>query len=273
MLIILLFSALIPPNEAYYEGGRVTVSGSSTVMPLAEMDAEEFNMLQKAYYVTITSGGTGVGITDIGEGRSEIAMASREIKPSERMFCEIGGKQIHEFIVGYDAICIVVSPEIYESGIASLTREQLKDIYSGKISNWKDVDGPDSDIFVIGRRAGSGTRDIFNEIIMGSKEAETPGVSMEAGDSSEVKTAIKGSNNAIGYVGYSYVQSGDMNLVALEGVNPTIEAIRNGAYPLARKLYFYTLGIPKPGARAFIDFVLCNEGQKIAIENGFIPIG
>jgi phosphate transport system substrate-binding protein len=188
------------------------------------------------------------------------------------MFYEKGGKQIHEFIVGYDAICIVVSPEICESGIASLTREQLKDIYSGNISNWKDVDGPDSDIFVIGRRAGSGTRDTFNEIVMGSREAETPGVSMEAGDSSEVKTAIKGSNNAIGYLGYSYVQSGDMNLVALEGVNPTIETIRNGAYPLARKFYFYTLGDPRPGAGDFIDFVLSHEGQKIAIENGFIPV-
>ncbi|MDD1753801.1 MAG: PstS family phosphate ABC transporter substrate-binding protein [Methanotrichaceae archaeon] len=249
----------------------MAVSGSSTVMPLAEMDAEEFNMLQNAYHVTVTSGGTGVGIVDMAEGRSEIAMASREIKPSERMSYEIGEKKIHEFIVAYDAICIVVSPEIYESGIASLTREQLREIYSGNISNWKDVDGPDSDIFVIGRRAGSGTRDTFNEIVMGSREAETPGVSMEAGDSSEAKTAIKGSNNAISYLGYSYVRSGDMNLVALEGVNPTIETIKNGDYPLARKLYFFTMGDPKPGARAFIDFVLSHEGEKIAIENGFIP--
>ncbi|MCX6668276.1 MAG: substrate-binding domain-containing protein, partial [Methanothrix sp.] len=103
-------------------------------------------------------------------------------------------------------------------------------------------------------------------------EAETPGVSMEASDSSEVKTAIMGSDNAIGYVGYSYVLHGDTKVISLDGIPPTIENIKKGDYPLARKLYFYTLGCPKPGAEAFRDYVQSPDGQKIAIENGFIPI-
>lgn len=250
---------------------KVTLSGSSTAMPLAELAAEEFNMLQDDYHVSVTSGGTGVGIVDVAEGRSDIAMASREIEPVERMRYETGETKFQEYMVGYDAICLVVSPYIYDSGVKSLTKEQLRQIYTGSITNWRDVGGPDEEIFVIGRRAGSGTRDTFHEVILGSKEAEAPGVIIEASDSSEVKTAIHGGDNAIGYVGFSYVLHGDTKVVSLDGIMPTIENIKKGTYPLARKLYFYTLGDPSPGARAFINYILSPEGQKIALENGFIP--
>jgi len=250
---------------------KVTLSGSSTAMPLAELAAEEFNMLQDDYHVSVTSGGTGVGIVDVAEGRSDIAMASREIKPVERMRYETGDTKFQEYMVGYDAICLVVSPYIYDSGVKSLPKEQLRQIYTGSITNWRGVGGPDEEIFVIGRRAGSGTRDTFHEVILGSKEAEAPGVIIETSDSSEAKTAIRGGDNAIGYVGFSYVLHGDTKVVSLDGVMPTIQNIKNGTYPLARKLYFYTLGDPSPGARAFINYILSPDGQKIALENGFIP--
>jgi len=267
LLVVFFVAASVNAREQ-----RVTVSGSSTVMPLAELGAEEFNMLQDRYHVSVTAGGTGVGIVDVAEGRSSIAMASREIQLVERQRYETGNKRFKEIPVGYDAICLVVSPEVYNSGVTSLTKEDVKQIYRGDITNWRDLGGPDSEIFAIGRKAGSGTRDTFNEIIMGCKEAETPGVSMEASDSSEVKTAIRGSDNAIGYVGYSYVLRGDTKVISIDGVQPTIESIRSGAYTLARKLYFYTLGEPSPGAKAFIDYVLSPDGQKIAMENGFIPV-
>lgn len=135
-----------------------------------------------------------------------------------------------------------------------------------------DVGGPDMEIFVIGRKPGSGTRDTFHEVIMGSKEAEAPGAIIESADSSEVKTAIQGSDNAIGYMGYSYVMRGDTKVLSLDGVYPSIENIKNGTYPIARKLYFVTLGDPSAGAGAFIDYVLSPEGQQIATENGFIPV-
>ncbi len=265
-LIVLAMTAIGSAREQ-----KVTLSGSSTVMPLAELAAEEFNMLQDDYHVSVTSGGTGVGIVDVAEGRSDIAMASREIEPVERMRYETGDTKFQEYMVGYDAICLVVSPYVYDSGVKSLTKEQLRQIYTGSITNWKDIGGPDEEIFVIGRRAGSGTRDTFHEVILGSKEAEAPGVIIETSDSSEAKTAIRGGDNAIGYVGFSYVLHGDTKVVSLDGVMPTIQNIKNGTYPLARKLYFYTLGDPSPGARAFINYVLSPDGQKIALENGFIP--
>jgi phosphate transport system substrate-binding protein len=271
-LLILLLAIFLVASYVDAREVKVAVSGSSTVMPLAGLAAEEFNTLQDKYHVSVTSGGTGVGMVDVAEGRSDIAMASREVQLSERQRYETPSLKFMEFAVGFDAICLVVSPDIYDSGVTSLTKDEVKQIYAGYITNWEELGGPDMEIFVIGRKPGSGTRDTFNEIILGSKEAESPGVTIDAWDSSEVKTAIRGSDSAIGYMGYSYVMNGDVDVVALDGISPTIENIKNETYPLARKLYFYTVGDPNPGAKAFLDYVLSPDGQKIAIDNGFIPI-
>jgi len=270
-LMVLFLVILLAGITSEARESIVVVSGSSTVMPLAELAAEECNIMQDDYTVNVKSGGSGVGIVDVAEGRSDIAMASREIKLEERQRYETPTLRFIEQTVGYDAICLVVSEDVYDSGITSLTTDEVRRIYSGDIANWKDLGGPDMEIFAIGRRPGSGTRDTFNEIIMGSREAETPGVSYDCGESSEVKFSTRKSDNAIGYMGYSFVMSGDTKVVSLDGISPTIENIKSGAYPLARKLYFVTLGEPTPGAKAFIDYILSPAGQKIAIENGFIP--
>ena len=270
-LLVLLLVILLAGIAGEARESIVVVSGSSTVMPLAELAAEEFNIMQDGYAVNVKSGGSGVGIVDVAEGRSDIAMASREVKLEERQRYETPTLRFIEQTVGYDAICLVVSEDVYDSGITSLTIDEVRRIYSGDIANWKDLGGPDMEIFAIGRRPGSGTRDTFNEIIMGSREAETPGVSYDCGESSEVKFSTRKSDNAIGYMGYSFVMNGDTRVASLDGVAPTVENIKSGAYPLARKLYFVTLGKPTPGAKAFIDYILSPVGQNIAIENGFIP--
>jgi phosphate transport system substrate-binding protein len=269
-ILLLIFILAIAPGGA--SEVTVAVSGSSTVMPMAELAAEEFNMLQDDYNVNVKSGGSGVGIVDVAEGRSDIAMSSREIKLEERQRYETPKVRFMEIPIGFDAICLVISPDVYNDGVTSLTTEEVRRIYSGDITNWEELGGPNTEIFAIGRRPGSGTRDTFNEIIMGSKEAETPAVSYDAGESSEVKFSTQRSRNAIGYMGYSFVMKGDTKVIALDGVPPSIESIKSGAYPLARKLFFVTLGEPSPGAKAFIDYILSPEGQKIATENGFIPI-
>lgn len=271
-LLILLMVFFLAEAESVAREVTVVVSGSSTVMPMAELAAEEFNMMQDNYTVNVKSGGSGVGIVDVAEGRSDIAMSSREIKLEERQRYETPSTRFIEQLVGFDAICLVISQEVYDFGVTSLTKEEVKQIFAGDITNWEELGGPNTEIFAIGRRAGSGTRDTFNEIIMGSREAETPGVSYDAGESSEVKFSTQRSDNAIGYMGYSFVMTGDTKVTSLDGVQPTIDNIKNGAYPLARKLYFVTLGEPSAGARAFIDYIISPTGQQIATENGFIPI-
>lgn len=246
----------------------VTISGSSTVMPLAEAAAEVFNAGQHEYVVSVAAGGTGAGILGIAERKYDIAMASRALTEEEK---HRSGGNFQEFAVGLDGISLAVSDEIYLAGVRGLSREQVRKIYSGDITNWKQVGGPDEEIYVISREEGSGTRYDFNEAILGSREAETPGVDTVAFGGAEVKTAISGSDRAIGYLGFNYL-GGGVRAIALDGVTPNYENIKLDIYELQRHLYFYTLGDPKPGARAFIDFVQGPEGQKIAVEEGFIPI-
>ena len=247
----------------------VTVSGSTTVLPLAEAGAEAFNGAQSDNQVLVTGGGTGVGIKNIAEGNSDIGMASREVTADEKS--QFGDK-FKENLVGYDGIVIAVSKQIYDAGVTSMTNDQLKKIYSGETKNWKDLGGPDSEILVVAREQGSGTRDTFNEDIMGKKSAETPGVNTVAGSNAEIRTALTGSNKAIGYLGFSYAEDGAVGVITMDGVKPTAETIKKGDYELARKLYFYTFGDAKPGAQAFIDFMVGADGQKVAEEYGFVPL-
>ena len=268
-IIVILIIALLASVTTWSASARdVTVSGSSTVMPLAEAAAEEFNVQQKDYVVTVSAGGTGAGILGIAERKIDIAMASREVTEGER---QRFGDSFKEFLVGLDGISLAVSDEVYLAGVKGLSRQQVRDIYSGNITNWKEVGGPDADIYVISREVGSGTRDNFNEVVLGSKDAETPGVDTVAMGGAEVKTAISGSNKAIGYLGFNYLGSGVAG-IAFNGITPTYENIKLDLYELHRHLYFYTFNEPSAGAQAFIDFVRGPQGQKIAAEEGFIPV-
>ncbi|MDD1750931.1 MAG: phosphate ABC transporter substrate-binding protein [Methanothrix sp.] len=247
----------------------VRVSGSTTVLPLAEGGAEAFNGEQSDYQVLVTGGGTGVGMKNIAEGNCEIGMASREVTADE---ISQFGDRFKENMVGYDGIIIAVSKQIFEAGVTSLTRDQVKKIYRGEINNWKDLGGPDKQMLVVAREQGSGTRDTFNEVIMGDKKAETPGANTVGGSNAEIRTALTGSDHAIGYLGFSYTEDGAVGAITLDGVKPTADTIKNASYELARKLYFYTFGDANPGAQAFIDFMVGAEGQKIAEEYGFLPL-
>jgi phosphate transport system substrate-binding protein len=265
ILLIALQVFVIPWSASARD---VTVSGSSTVMPLAEVAAEQFNVQQKEYVVTVSAGGTGAGILGIAERKNDIAMASREVTEDER---QRFGDSFEEFLVGLDGISLAVSDEVYLAGVKGLSRQQVKDIYSGNITNWKELGGPDAEIYVISREEGSGTRDDFNEVVLGSRDAETPGVDTVAFGGAEVKTAISGSDKAIGYLGFNYLGGGVAG-IAFNGVAPSYDNIKLDLYELHRHLYFYTFGKPTNGAQAFIDFVQGREGQKMAAQEGFIPV-
>jgi len=189
--------------------------------------------LQKDYVVTVSAGGTTAGILGIAERKNDIAMASREVMDEER---QNFGNDFMEFPVGLDGISLAVSDEIYLAGVMRLSRPQVREIYSGNITNWKEVGGPDAEIYVISREEGSGTRDNFNEIVLGQRRAETPGVDTVAMSTAEVKSAISGSNKAIGYLGFNYLGEG-VTGIAYDGIPPTYENIKLDLYELHRHLY------------------------------------
>lgn len=248
----------------------LSVSGSTTVLPFGALCAEEFNAMQDDVQVSVTGGGSGVGIKNVAEGISDVAMASRAVKDSEKE--AYPDEEFVETPVAYDAVCIAVSKAVYDAGVTDLSQDDVMAIYNGEITNWADLGGDDEEIYVLGREVGSGTRDTFNEMVMGSIEAETLGVRTNVGSNAEMKTAITGSDKAIGYLGLNYVMDGDLGVVAYEGVEPSAETIKDDSYSLARELYMYTYGEPSEDASAFLEFVTGEDGQAIAEELGFVSI-
>lgn len=247
----------------------VTVTGSTTVMPLVEVSAERFNLIQDRVMVTVSGvGGSGVGIKNVASGFSDIGMSSRMVREDE---VELYGDNFSVYLIGYDAICIAVSRSIYDGGVTNLTREQLRGIYDGNVTNWKDLGGPDLKIYAVARMVGSGTGDLFNEMVMGNLATETLGADTYTQNNAEMKTAITKSDWAIGYLGFNYVQDGPLRAVAYDGVVPTPESIRNGTYPLTRPLYVITWDEPDAGEKVFIDFLLGEVGQSLVEEIGFLP--
>jgi len=248
----------------------LSVSGSTTVLPFGASCAEEFNAAQSAVQVSVTGGGSGVGIKNVAEGISDVAMASRPVKDSEKE--AYPDEEFVEVLAAYDAVCIAVSQAVYDAGVTELSAEEVRAIYNGEITSWAQLGGDDEKIYVLGREVGSGTRDTFNEIVMGSDKAETPGVTTSHGSNAEVKTALTKSDSAIGYLGLNYIMDGALAAIAFEGVEPSAETIKDGSYPLARELYMVTYGEPTEDAQAFLDFVTGDDGQAIAEELGFVSI-
>jgi len=263
---VLIVAFLVAAQTA----AALSVSGSTTVLPFGAQCAEEFNSMQSDVEVSVTGGGSGVGIKNVAEGISDIAMASRKVKDSEKE--AYPDEEFVETPIAHDAVCIAMSKAVYDAGVKDLSQEDVMAIYNGEITNWADLGGDDEEIYVLAREVGSGTRDTFNEMVMGSIEAETEGVRTNVGSNAEMKTAITNSDKAIGYLGLNYVQDGELGVVAYEGVEPSTETIKDGSYSLARELYMYTYGEPSEDASAFLDFVTGEDGQAIAEELGFVSI-
>lgn len=267
-LLLLIFIFL----QSSVSGSELYVVGSTTAMPLAEECAKKFSEIRPNCSVNVCGGGSTIGLDGIVENGYDIAMSSRQITDEELLKYETVEKRFNEYLVGYDGICVVLSERVYDEGVTKLSIEQLRQIYSNEIRNWKDIDGPDHEIYFLSRKPGSGTRVIFDQFIMGLKNADYTDLGSEIGGNAEVVSLVADSNWAIGYVGYSYVEDNGMMFIPLDGVAPTLDNITCGSYPLARNLYFYTFGFPTPCADAFIKFVTGTEGQKIAEDIGIAPI-
>jgi len=248
---------------------NLVITGSTTVLPAVERCAEVFNRGQDEIRVQVSSGGSGRGIQDVASGLADIGMASRDVKDSE---IRIFGDRFVEHLIGYDAIAVVVSQEVYDGGVRGLTSEEVSRIYSGEITRWNEVGGPETMILPVARVPGSGTGETFNEMIMGSTMAETEGVEVNAMENAEIKTLIVQSDKAIGYLGIGYAKTGKIRPLAIDGVSPTAENVKGLQYKLSRPLYLYTWDGTSEAEAEFINFVLGPAGQRIMEEEGFFSV-
>ena len=248
------------------------LKGSDTVLPLAQKEAESYMKVNKGAKVNVTGGGSGVGISALVDGTTEIAMSSRKMKLTEKMKLSDGGKATKETIVAYDALAIVVHPS---NKVSQLTREQLEGIFIGKIKNWKDVGGDDLTIVVYSRESSSGTYDFFKEHVMSNKNYASSVLSMPATGS--IIQSISQTKGAIGYVGLAYIEK---NVKALgvsfdKGKNfiaPAMATAKNRTYPIVRPLYYYYLTTSEKAVKPFVDYCLSVEGQKIVENIGYVPL-
>jgi phosphate transport system substrate-binding protein len=252
------------------ESQSITLKGSDTVLPLAQAEAEEFMVENPDKSVTVTGGGSGVGIAALIDGEVDIATASREMKAEEIDAAKANGVNPVETTIAYDGITVIVNPS---NPISELTFDQLRGIYNGTISNWKDVGGEDAAIVVITRDSSSGTYEYFKEDVLKGDEYRPDALTQPAtgGIVSEVSQNAK----AIGYIGVAYLDD-SVKALNLDNGNgyeaPTAENILSGAYPLSRSLYFYTNGEPSGLIKEFINFVLGKTGQNLVTEVGYFPV-
>ncbi len=261
-----VISAQVLMYETAFAKKTLTLTGSTTVLPIAQLCAEKFMEQHPDVDISVRGGGSGVGIAALIDGTCDIAMASRPMKTKELKSARSKGINPVATVIARDGIAIIVHPS---NPLSEITMAQLRDIYTGKISNWKDVGGKSGRIVVISRDVASGTFEVFKKLVL--KGAKTRADALMLASNKAVATTVEKTPGAIGYVGLGYVSS-KVKALTVDGVKPTKKTVASGEYKLSRPLYFYTDGKPKGLAKEFIDFVLNPEGQKIVEEAGFVPV-
>ncbi|MDR2130584.1 MAG: PstS family phosphate ABC transporter substrate-binding protein [Odoribacteraceae bacterium] len=248
------------------------IKGSDTMLPLSQRAAEVFMKADPSRTVTVTGGGSGVGIAALIEGTTDLAQSSRGIKFDEKKRLKEKGEVLHEVTVARDALAVIVHPL---NPVSELTREQLEGIFTGKITNWKEVGGDDRKIIPYARETSSGTHEFFKESILRNKSYVNGIMSMPA--TGAIMQSVAQTRGAIGYVGLAYLNEEVKALrVSYDGgkkyIAPSVAAARSGAYPVVRPLYYYYVERSAAKARPFIDYLLSPDGQKLVSEVGFVTV-
>lgn len=239
---------------------KITVSGSTSVGPTMEALAEDYQKLNKGTIIEVQQVGSSAGITNTINGTSQIGMSSRDLKDEEKT-------GLKEYQVAIDGIAVITNSA---NQVKDLTLDQVKDIYTGKITNWKEVGGADSDIVVVSREDGSGTRDGFQEIVGFESEDLTSNAQISDG-SGNIKTIVQGNKNTIGYISFGYLDD-SINAVQIGGVKPKEENVYNNTYPISRPFLVVTKGEATGNTKSFIDYILSDAGQKTIEEEGFMSV-
>lgn len=271
-LIMGIMAAVCLLGLPHSEAGRgnansITIKGSTTVLPLAQRAAEEFMKKNPQADISVQGGGSSVGIAAIIDKTCDIGDASRAIKESELEQAARKGSNPKANVVAMDGIAIIVNAA---NPISALSQSQVKDIYTGKISDWSKVGGSGGKIVAVSRDTSSGTYEAFNELALHKAKVRSDAV-LQASNQA-VASVVAKTPGAIGYVGLAYMKGDNIKSVLYEGVEASKETVLRGQYKLSRPLFMYTNGKPSGIVKAFIDFVLSKEGQQIADEEGYVGL-
>lgn len=270
LIIVISIMAILP--QLFSQNVNCKIKGSDTVLPLTQKEAEVFMKKFPGSSIMVTGGGSGVGLAALQNGTTDIAQSSRKMKLDEKMKLQDAGKVFTETIIAYDALAVIVNPS---NKINQLTREQLESIYTGKVTNWKEVGGDDMPIVVYSRESSSGTFEFFKEHVLNKKNFAPSALLMPA--TGAIVQSVSQTKGAIGYVGLAYLET---NVKALKVsydkgttyVEATVENAMNKSYPITRPLYYYYLNSAEKAVKPLMDFIMSTEGQKIVKEVGYVPV-
>jgi len=254
---------------AVHAQDKLIVDGSTTVGPIAKAFAEVIMRQNPGVNITVSESGSGNGAKALLNGTCDVACLSRNLKDSERKAMDEKGVKPVVHVVAFDALPVIVHPS---NPVKGLTIDQVRDIYTGKITNWKDVGGADQRIVVISRDTNSGTYETFKDLVLG-KDNKIIASAEYTGSNGGMRQRVQMTRGAIGYAGLGFV---DRTIKALEinGVMPSAETVSAKQYPLSRELYLFTNGEPAADTLAgkFLSMSRTEKGREIIEEIGFVPV-
>lgn len=247
--------------------GKVVAVGSTTVAVPMEGLAEKYKEVTPEVVVEVQGVGSSAGVKAVADGTADIGMVSRELKDNE---------QNDDFVIttmAYDGIAVVVNPA---NGVTDLTAAQVKDIFEGTVTNWSQVGGKDQPVIVVSREDGSGTRSAFEELLKLEKEIDGKKVSsmsqgaLIAEGNGTMKATVASKEGAVGFVSLGFIDD-TVKAVSIDGVQPTVESVKDGSYSISRPLLLVTHKDAKSQVTTFVDFILSDAGQEIVSEK-YIPV-
>ena len=272
-ICVACFASGFSPYEVHAKKTFVKLAGSSTVLPIIVRAAEVFSSHNLDIQVMVNPGGSGVAVKSVGHGLVHIGMMSRDILDSEREGFPKAEFETH--VIGRDVIACVISSEIRDAGVTTISKENIKKIYLGEINNWIDVGGPDREIVAIDKEFHRGTRHVFMQYLFGQSKVKTPGTDLVTGSNNEQYTKVSLSDSAIGMLSYAWLDNDVVGVGIRDGddvFNPTKSSIEDNSYPIVRDLTLITNGSATSAANQFIQFLLSPSGQRLVAEMGYLPI-
>jgi phosphate transport system substrate-binding protein len=266
-----------PGTPAGPNANSLKIEGSNTLLPLAQEWAKAFGTKKPEANIPVAGGGSGQGITALINGTTDIANASRPAKDEEKAEAKAKGFELFETAVARDGITIVVNPA---NPVKTLTMDQIKGIYTGKINNWKEIGGADEKIICSGRDSSSGTYEYFMEDVLKKEKYRADMISTPSNNA--IAKNVETQKGGIGYIGVAYAteftKSGKVKEVPVSfkegepGLLPTEDNVLSGKYPISRALFNYTKNKPDGLAKEYLDFVTGPEGQDLVKKVGYIPL-
>lgn len=253
-------------------GTTLKVSGSTTVNPIAVGAAEALR--KEGLRITVDSqGGSAGGIAQLGRGQVDVAMSSKPLSAEDRS--RFAGVDFVATEVGQDAVGIVVRREVYERGVRNLTRDQARAVFEGRVTNWRQVGGPDLGVFVYDKEPGRGTREQLDAYLYGPDATPPPPPDSDTfavvGGNEETRAKLVSTPGSVAPLSTSFIEGRrELAAVSLDGVEPTAANVGSGRYPMARPLFLVTDGPPSGATKRFVDFVLSGRGQALVREYGFL---